>query len=136
VETQTTSPMLTSYRDLDAWKQSLALVVDVYRVTGKLPAAERFGLTAQMRRAAVSVSCNIAEGYGRATRGEYLNHLSMARGSVNEVEALCEVCQALDLLGAADLAPIREQLTKVRQLLGRLREALRKRPELKSRKPR
>jgi four helix bundle protein len=128
--------MLTSYRDLDAWNRSLALVVDVYRVTSKLPAAERFGLTAQMRRAAVSVSCNIAEGYGRATRGEYLNHLSMARGSVNEVEALCEVCKTLDLLGEADLVPIRAQLTKVRQLLGRLREALRRRPELKSRKTR
>jgi four helix bundle protein len=82
------------------------------------------------------VSCNIAEGYGRATRGEYLNHLSMARGSVNEVEALCEVCKTLDLLGEVDLVAIREQLTKVRQLLGRLREALRRRPELKSRKTR
>ena len=120
--------MLNSYRDLDAWKRSLGLVSDVYRTTSKLPSAERFGLTAQMRRAAVSVSCNIAEGYGRATRGEYLNHLSMARGSVTEVEALCEVCKTLGLLGDTDLVAIRGQLTQVRQLLGRLREALKKSP--------
>jgi four helix bundle protein len=90
--------MLHSYRQLDVWKESLALVADVYRITRKLPADERFGLTSQMRRAAVSVPCNIAEGYGRAARGEYLNHLSFARGSGNEVEALCEVCRSLELL--------------------------------------
>src|SRR5688572_11052035 len=134
--THSITPMLNSYRDLDAWKRSLRLVSDVYRVTSKLPSSERFGLTAQMRRAAVSVSCNIAEGYGRTTRGEYLNHLSMARGSVNEVEALCEVCKTLDLLGEADLVGVREQRTKVRQLLGRLREALKKRSEVKPRKSR
>ena len=126
--THSITPVLNSYRDLDAWKRSLRLVSDVYRVTSKLPSSERFGLIAQMRRAAVSVSCNIAEGYGRTTRGEYLNHLSMARGSVNEVEALCEVCKTLDLLADTDLITVREQLTKVRQLLGRLREALKKIP--------
>jgi len=119
--------MLNSYRELDVWKQSLGLVSEVYRVTTKLPASERFGLTAQMRRAAVSVSCNVAEGYGRATRGEYLNHLSMARGSVNEVEALCEVCKTLELLGDNDLVAVRRKVTHVRQILGRLREALRTR---------
>ena len=118
--------MLTSYRDLDVWKQSLALVTDVYRVTAKLPASERFGLTAQLRRAAVSVPCNVAEGYGRATRGEYLNQLSVARGSVNEVEALCEVCKNLQFLEDDDLRAIIEKIARVRQMLGRLREALKK----------
>ena len=118
--------MLTSYRDLDVWKQSLALVTDVYRVTAKLPASERFGLTSQLRRAAVSVPCNVAEGYGRATRGEYLNQLSVARGSVNEVEALCEVCKHLQFLEDEDLHAIIEKIARVRQMLGRLREALKK----------
>src|SRR5688572_18186760 len=95
--------MLKSYRDLDVWKRSLLLVADVDRVTRKLPSDERFGLTAQMRRASVSVSCNIAEGYSRSTRGEYLNHLSIARGSLFEVEARCEVCQTLSLLRTEDL---------------------------------
>lgn len=117
--------MLSSYRELDVWKQSLALVADIYRVTAKLPASERFGLTSQLRRAAVSVPCNIAEGYGRATRGEYLNQLSVARGSVNEMEALCEVCKTLEFLDDGDLRAISESIVRVRQMLGRLREALR-----------
>ena len=102
--------MLKSYRDLEVWKKSLVLVSEVYRVTRKLPPDERFGLTSQMRRASVSITCNIAEGYGRATRGEYLNHLSIARGSLYEVEALSEVCQELSFFGSEDLTTIEEHL--------------------------
>ena|SRR5688572_22966887 len=119
--------MLNSYRELHVWKQSLVLVSHVYRITRKLPSDERFGLIAQMRRAAVSVSCNIAEGYGRATRGEYLNQLSVARGSLNEVEALCDVCKTLEFLNDADIEPVTQLLARVRQMLGRLREGLKKR---------
>ena len=116
--------MPTSYRDLDVWKCSLLLDAEVYRVTKRLPPDERFGLTAQMRRAAVSVTCNIAEGYGRSTRGEYLNHLSMARGSLNEVEALCVVCVTLALIDEPALATVSELLGRMRRMLGRLRKRL------------
>lgn len=119
--------MLKSYRDLEVWKRSLLLVEDVYRVTRNLPPDERFGLTSQMRRASVSVTCNIAEGYGRSTRGEYLNHLSSARGSLYEVEALCEVCQALSLLRSEDLTTVRDHLMQVRPKLRHLIESLAKR---------
>ena len=119
--------MLRSYRDLDVWKRSLVLVADIYRITRKLPLDERFGITAQLRRAAVSVTCNIAEGYGRSTRGEYLNHLSMARGSLYEVEALCDVCRVLAFLRADDLAPADEHLRGMRSMLRRLTQALRRR---------
>jgi four helix bundle protein len=118
--------MLKSYRDLHVWKRSLALVADVYRVTRKLPSDERFGLTSQLRRAAVSITCNIAEGYGRSTRGEYLNHLSIARGSLFEVEALCSVCLELSLLSTEDLASIEDHLTHARRMLGGLRTGLQK----------
>lgn len=120
-------PMLKSYRDLEVWKRALLLVADVYRTTRRLPSEERFGLTSQMRRAAVSVTSNIAEGYGRSTRGEYLNHLSIARGSLYELESLCEVCQELSLLSATDLTTVAKHLVHVRRLLRRLIEALRKR---------
>jgi four helix bundle protein len=123
--------MPMTFRDLEVWKRSLLLVADVYRVTTKLPRDERFGLTAQLRRAAVSVTCNIAEGYGRATRGEYLNQLSVARGSLNEVEALCEVCRILDLLTAQDLAAVDDHLGHMRRMLGTLRIRLQQ-----SRRPR
>jgi four helix bundle protein len=119
--------MLRSYRELEVWKRSLVLVIDVYRVTRKLPTDERFGLTSQMRRAAVSVSCNIAEGYGRATRGEYLNHISVARGSLFEVEALCAVCHSLELLTDDDTASIADHLLHMRRMLRGLKSALKKR---------
>ena len=113
--------MPNSYRDLDVWKVSLLLTAEVYRVTRTLPPDERFGLTAQMRRASVSITCNIAEGYGRATRGEYLNHISMARGSLNEVETLCEVCRTLEFLDDPALKPVSGLIDRMRRMLGRLR---------------
>lgn len=116
--------MLRSYRDLDVWRRSLVLVTDIYRITRKLPADERFGLTSQLRRAAVSTTCNIAEGYGRATRGEYLNHLSIARGSLFEVEALCSVCRELSFLSADDFAMLEEHVIQMRQMLRKLRDSL------------
>ena len=118
--------MLKSYRDLDVWQRSLSLVSEVYLVSRRLPSDERFGLTSQMRRASVSVTCNIAEGYGRSTRGEYLNHLSIARGSLFEVEALCDVCQTLSLLRSEDLTTVRGHLIHVRRKLRSLIGALRK----------
>jgi four helix bundle protein len=84
-----------SYRDLIVWRKSLTLVCNVYRMTSQFPRDERFGLTAQLRRAAVSIPSNIAEGHGRASRGEYLNALSVAHGSANEVETLILISQRL-----------------------------------------
>ena len=77
-----------SYKDLRVWKSALKLVGSVYKVTDRFPPEERFGLTSQLRRAAVSVVANIAEGNGRLHRAEYIHHLSIARGSLLEAEAL------------------------------------------------
>ncbi len=77
---------LRSYRELDVWKLAMDLVENVYRLTRSFPADERFGMTSQLQRAAISVPANIAEGYGRTHRGDYLHHLSIARGSLMEVE--------------------------------------------------
>jgi len=76
-----------NYRDLDAWKASKALAVATYRVTDRFPSAERFGLTAQVRRAAVSVMSNIAEGTGRGTDAQFAAFLRIARGSLHELES-------------------------------------------------
>ena len=113
--------MPTSYRDLDVWKCSLELAAEVYRLTTRLPKDERFGLTAQMRRAAVSISCNIAEGYGRSTRGEYLNQLSVARGSLNEVESLGIITRKLGMLDESALESMSKMIDRIRRMLGRLR---------------
>lgn len=77
---------LKSYRDLEVWQKAMDLTELVYAITKQYPSDERFGLTSQSRKAAVSVPSNIAEGYGRTHRGDYLKFLSNARGSLCELE--------------------------------------------------
>jgi four helix bundle protein len=78
--------MVESYRDLKVWQRAIQMTLAIYRVTTGFPKEEMFGLTSQLRRAAVSVPSNIAEGYGRGTKGEYKQFLAMARGSNLEVQ--------------------------------------------------
>ena len=78
--------MIGSYRDLIVWQKSVELSVAIYKLTASFPNSEKFGLTNQLRRASVSVASNIAEGYGRSTRGEYVQFLGHARGSNCEVQ--------------------------------------------------
>lgn len=75
-----------TYRDILVWQRAMDLVEAAYKMSDRFPEEERFGLTSQLRRAAVSVPANIAEGYGRTHRGDYLHHLSIARGSLAELE--------------------------------------------------
>jgi four helix bundle protein len=75
-----------SFRDLIAWQKAAELSIEVYKATSHFPDSERFGLISQMRKAAVSVASNIAEGYGRSTKGEYYLFLGNARGSCCELE--------------------------------------------------
>ncbi len=75
-----------SYRDLIAWQKGMALVVEIYKVTSQFPKEEMYGLVSQMRRAAVSIPSNIAEGQGRGSTGEFVLFLGHARGSLYEVE--------------------------------------------------
>ena len=87
--------MSRSFKGLEVWQRTIELTVVVYKLTSNFPASERFGLTNQLRRAAVSVASNIAEGYGRATTGEYLQFLGHARGSSSEVETQLVIAKAL-----------------------------------------
>ena len=82
---------IKSYRDLEAWQRGMELAVEVYPLTRRMPAEERFGLTSQVRRAATSVPANIAEGHGRATTGDFLQSLSVSRGSLAEVKTWLEL---------------------------------------------
>ncbi len=76
----------SGYRQLKTWQKAMDAVDSIYRLTAGFPDVEKFGLISQMRRAAVSVPSNIAEGYGRKHRKEYLQHLNIARGSLMELE--------------------------------------------------
>lgn len=100
------------------------LVVESYRLSDLLPAREQFGLVAQIRRAAISVPANIAEGYGRLRRGEYLNHLSIARGSLKELETLLAIAERLGYVAASELAQFAELCDFVSRMLTRLRRSL------------
>jgi len=87
--------MLKSYRDLLVWQKAIELALLVYRMTEGFPKREIYGLASQLRRASVSVPSNIAEGYGRAGRREYLQFLSVAQGSLKELETQTILAQRL-----------------------------------------
>jgi four helix bundle protein len=83
------------FKDLFAWQRAMQMVRTVYELTAQFPTAERFGLSGQMRRAAISVPSNIAEGYGRVTTGEFIQFLGHARGSSAEVETQLMIAKDL-----------------------------------------
>ena len=84
-----------SFKNLTVWQRAIELTLAIDKLTSSFPDAERYGLTNQLRRASVSVASNIAEGYGRATRGEYVQFLGNARGSISEVETQLVIAKAL-----------------------------------------
>ncbi|MDX2131094.1 MAG: four helix bundle protein [Planctomycetota bacterium] len=95
--TRTTTKVRT-FRDLVAWQRGMELAIAVYDHTRSLPEAERYGLVSQMRRAAVSVPSNIAEGYARQSRADYVRFLRVARGSIAELGTQAELAERLTLV--------------------------------------
>jgi four helix bundle protein len=112
------------YRDLIVWQKSMLLAELIYQASKGFPVEERFGLTSQIRRAAVSVPANIAEGHGRTTRGEYANQLSVARGSVNEVGTLSELSRRLTFLADAADREIQDLCTEISRMLTALKRSI------------
>lgn len=92
------SATIKTYRDLIAWQRAMDLAREVYRVTEQLPPAEKYGLSAQLRRAAVSIPSNIAEGHARGSTVDYARFLRMARGSFAELRTQLELAESLGLL--------------------------------------
>ena len=115
---------MKSYRELEVWKRAIDLVVAVYGVSKKFPTEEKYGLLSQLRRAAVSVPANIAEGYGRKYRKEYLNHLSIAQGSLTEMETHLIIALRLEYLNRTDLKPVWTCAQEVGKMLQKLRVVL------------
>jgi four helix bundle protein len=108
--------MVQSYRDLVAWNKAMELVTEIYRMTHKFPKEELFGLMSQLRRAAVSIPSNIAEGKGRLSKGEFRQFLGNARGSLAEVETQILIAQNLsyfDKSEAKRLLTMAEEVGKV-----------------------
>ncbi len=116
------------FRDLVAWQRAMALVTAVYEATRLWPREEQFGLTAQVRRAAVSIPSNIAEGHGRFGPREFLHHLSIAFGSLCEVETQLLIADRLAYGDPQTTQALTAQLTEVRRLLRGLIRSLRDAP--------
>ena len=116
----TKSISIKSHRDLIVWQKAVDLVVSVYDKSNEFPNSEKFGLTSQLRRAASSVPANIAEGQGRRLRGEFLNFLGNARGSLLEVDTHLELALRLRYLSDDEFAVLSEKLSEVARLLNGL----------------
>lgn len=97
------------FEKLEIYHQSVELAAEVYRLTGSFPADERFGLTNQLRRAATSVTLNIAEGSGRGTKRDFAHFLMQARGSVYEVVGAFQLAVRLEYIKPEQATPVNEQ---------------------------
>ena len=108
---------MESYQDLIVWQKAMKLAEDCYRLTASFPKSEMFAMTSQIRRAAVSVPANIAEGWGRQTTGEYLQFVRVAQGSLKELETLLILSVRVGLLKPEMTAASQQQVADISRLL-------------------
>jgi len=99
-----------SHKDLEIWRIGMDVAQIVYRMTASFPSEERYGFTSQIRRSAVSIPANIAEGWGRGTKANLANFVGIARGSACELECLCQLANSLGFLALEDTESILERL--------------------------
>ena len=104
------------YRELIVWRKAHALSVNIYRQTSNFPAYEQFGLTSQLRRAAVSIPSNIVEGYQRGSNKEFKQFLAIARGSTGEVRAQLEIAKDVGYLKNEAFDDLTTQATEVHKM--------------------
>ena len=117
---------IRDYKDLHVWQKGMELAKQVYLLTNRFPSEEKFGLISQMRRAAVSVPSNIAEGQARNTTGEFVQFLSHAEGSAAELDTQLRLSIVLGYCVVADLSEVFGLLTDIQKMLKRLRQSLAK----------
>lgn len=117
---------IKSYQDLQVWQRAMDLVTLSYRLTKLFPSDEQFGLTNQLRRAAVSIPSNIAEGSGRGIIGAYINHLSIAQGSLQEVETQMLIAHRLGYLAEQQIEEATTLCAEVGRLLLGLKRSLKR----------
>lgn len=116
--------MLKSFKELTVWQKSYKLCLEIYRLTKIFPDDERYGLTSQMRRAAVSVSSNIAEGYGRKTTPEYIHSLYITYGSICELETQILLSIDLNYINPDNMRKVQDDLNEVERMIKALIKSL------------
>ena len=116
--------VIASYQDLDVWKLAVDLTEDCYKLTAAFPKDEMFGLSSQIKRAAVSVPANIAEGYGRDQTGNYIQFLRISLGSLRELETHLIIVERVKLASPATLSAPKEKCDRVGRMLRALIRSL------------
>jgi len=116
---------IASYRDLKVWQEAMSLAEAIYRSWTKPPHLDARGLADQMRRSAISVPANIAEGYGRESPRSYVQFLKIARGSLNEFETQVLLAQRVDFLDAGQAAPLLSSIESISKMLNALIRSIR-----------
>ena len=119
-----TAPKVGGYKDLLVWRKGIDLVKEIYKLTKPFPADERFGLVSQMRRAAVSIPSNIAEGQARKTTGEFIQFLSHAEGSLAELDTQIVLAVELGYNNTTQVASATELVAELKRMLNGLRRTL------------
>jgi four helix bundle protein len=112
------------YSELVVWQKAMDLVTEIYKITSRFPGEERFGLSSQARRAAVSIPSNIAEGHGRKATGAYLNHLSIAYGSLVELETQTQIAARLNFIPEDKASTLLKQMDEIGKMLTGLKNSL------------
>lgn len=116
---------MKTHKDLDVWKYSIDLVVEVYQLLKKFPDDEKFGIISQMKRCAVSIPSNIAEGAARSSVKEFSNFISIALGSLSELETQLIISYRLSFLNCNKFENVINDLIKIRKMLIGLKKSLR-----------
>jgi four helix bundle protein len=112
------------HSELQVWQKAMDLVVDAYQFSRALPADERFGLITQIQRAAVSIPANIAEGHGRKSTQAYINHLSIAHGSLLEFETLIQIAERIGCVSSNEVKLLLDKTGEIGRMLNGLRASL------------
>ena len=115
---------IRSYRDLRVWQKAMDLAEACYRISRRFPKEEMYGMTSQVRRATISVAANIAEGHGRNNRGDYIQFLRIAQGSLKELETHLLLSQRLNICAASEVDPILDECDTVGRMLRALIRSL------------
>ena len=116
--------MLKRYKELDVWKKAYQFCLEIYKITKMFPDEERYGLISQMRRAAVSIPCNIAEGYGRKTKKEYIQLLYVAYGSACELETQTMLVSDLGYINSEMMTSLQQDFRDIERMLKALIKSL------------
>jgi four helix bundle protein len=116
--------MVDKYRDLDIWKKGMEICEDVYRLTAHFPKDEQYGMITQMRRSAVSIPSNIAEGFGRRHVSEFKQYISIAKGSLNELSTQTELAGRIDYLDVGKTASLLEKTDHLGRMLTKFYQTL------------